>query len=747
MKRYFSIGKNYPADPAFLKRAAGFVISHLDDEHFSGNELAEKLCLSREQTHRKIKQSTSLSTGKFIRYIRILKAYSYLMDGNFSVAEISFKVGFEDPSYFNKCFKEETGFSPGEVKKRGDINGLTKTSLFPFYELPEIKDQLQKNGILFEFPQPAKQERVVSKSWITAIAFIGVALLSLFFLPGKKDDKNKIMAGENNRIVVLPFTNRTGDSLLAGIGDMASSWLSNQLAELKTIQTVPYFTVKQYQSYIGILPDDPEQRPTFSELVSARYVISGDYYLKDNQFYFNARFVDASTLEPVYDLPVMHGDKDSVMDIIEQMRLKIAGLITNLDEVKLGKRKPPDYEAYNAFLMGLYQMSVGLSTSESRLYLEKAVALEPDFVMPRIFLSWFYQGKQLDTLLQQIAAIPTITKYEKKVYDMMNQLWNHNYKEAFRIALQNLEEYPGDYFFNLFAGHNAKSLFMPRLAIKILDQIKEPLPNNEWGVWHYYKVWNYAESLIRLGQYQDALNYLYSIPLENYSLAIPHLLINVQVRLGKTNEEIEALIRKIGSEKLKYLTAKFKMDEQKVYADYYTAAAYEYFLAGKGEGARHFAKKAASLFAVISDQKAYKYDIADALFLSDDIQKTKDYLQMKLKKDPANHELLIYLAHVEAALGNENPALKIFSKYDTLSRIYWRRHEFQYDINYLAARNFALLGKKDQAVSFLKRALEKGQLCHYHDFGRDMFLRSLFDYSPFQELIQPIDLIDSTIKQ
>ncbi|HEX6171066.1 MAG TPA: hypothetical protein VFZ33_15365, partial [Chitinophagaceae bacterium] len=66
------------ADPAFLKKAVMVVIDHLEQEHFSGNELAKELCLSREQTHRKIKQLTSLSTGKFIRNIRLLKAFVYL---------------------------------------------------------------------------------------------------------------------------------------------------------------------------------------------------------------------------------------------------------------------------------------------------------------------------------------------------------------------------------------------------------------------------------------------------------------------------------------------------------------------------------------------------------------------------------------------------------------------------------------------------------------------------------------------
>lgn len=734
-------------------------MNHLDDEHFSGNELAEKLFLSREQTHRKIKQSTSLSTGKFIRYIKILKAYAYLLEGNFSVSEISYKVGFEDPSYFNKCFKEETGSSPGEVKKSGDVALLNKTPLFPFYEIPEIKEQLEKIGVIFLFPHSDKEDHAIPKAlsekqkgktvktWLIAGTASFVLLISLFFWAGKKNGKSKIDLKGNNRIVVLPFTNRTGDSSLNSIGDIASSWLSNQLAELKIIQTVPYFTIKQYQSYIGILPDDPQGRPTFQDLVAARYFINGNYYLKDSQVFFDAGFVDAGSLQTIYSLPPIHGPLDSVMNMIEDIRLKFAGLITNLEEVKLGKRNPPNYEAYTAFLKGLHEMTVGLSTNESQLYLEKAATLEPNFVMPRVYLGWYYRGKKFDSLLQQIAAIPTITKYEKDVYDFMYHLWNGNYKESFQLVFQDIEKYPGDYFFNLFAGYNAKSQFFPRLALKVLDQIKDPLPNNEGGIWHYYKVWNYSESLLMLGQYQDAINYLQSIPLEHYNLAIPHLLISALVKLGKPGTEVEALIEKIAKEKMKYLTGKFKLNEQKIFAEYYTVAAYYFYLSGKSETAHYFAQKAVAVYTLIPNQNAIRFDIVDALYLSGDLQKTKKHLETELKKNPANDNLLIYLANVEATLGNENAALSIFARYDTMPRIYWRRHEFPYHKDYLKARIYALLGKKDQAFAHLQTALEEGQLCHTWDFNGDIFLRPLFNYAPFIEMIRPRDQRDSSIKQ
>ena len=198
---------------------------------------------------------------------------------------------------------------------------------------------------------------------------------------------------------------------------------------------------------------------------------------------------------------------------------------------------------------------------------------------------------------------------------------------------------------------------------------------------------------------------------------------------------------------MKYLTNRFNVDEQKVFAEYYTVAAYYFYLAGKNETARYFSQKAVAVYNLIPGQQAYKFDVIDALYLSGDLQKTKNHLTNELKKNPANDDLLIYLANVEAAMGNEELALKIFARYDTLSRVYWRRHEFQYHKDYLKARIYALLAKKEQAFSLLQNALDKGQLYHTWDFNGDIFLRSLFDYAPFREMIRPSDLADSTIEQ
>ncbi len=735
-------------DSGFIKKAAEIVVNHVEQESFSGNELAHHLHLSREQTHRKLKQHTSLSTGKFIRYLRLLKACAYLLEGKYSIAEISFKVGFDSPAYFNKCFKDEVGLSPGELKRSGSTALLARQKIFSFYQLPEIHEVLQSKGIYL--PLPVQEESMSHDDrkkgwWVAGIPFIFLIIAASLLLSDTEKDKSVIELGDNFRIAVIPFTNQTGDSSMAQVGDIASSWISSQLDELEGVQTVPYFTIKQYQPHMGILPNDPQNRPTLGEVVDAQYFITGSYFLKGRQLYVDAAFVDAHSQESIYPLPVMEGPKDSVMQVIEALRLKIAGLVTNLEEVQLGKLNPPNYEAYKYYLSGLNELKLG-TYSNAHLYFEKATALEPEFVMPQTFLTWFYPSHKRDSVLQRIGQISTITKYERNVYLELYYSYEQHYREALNVALRSLEDYPQDYYFNFEAAHLAKTQFMPHLALKILSELQDPLNSDVGLVWHYFKVWNYTESLVMIGRYEEALAYLQSIPVDFHNPAIPGLFLYVYAKLGKSKEEAEALIKH------------FAKNDKKLYAEYYTAAAYEFGIVDEKETSLYFAKKAVAFMQTIPENRSGYYDLADALYLADNLKGAKIYLEQRLEenlnfaKDKkqlntayyTNDDFLIYLANVEAAMGHAAEAAQIFAKLEDRSLIFWRRHEYEYQIDYLKARVYAQLGRKKEAVALLKSALTQGQLHHHWDFGNDIFLKPLFEYPPFQALIKPEDKADIT---
>ena len=79
-------------------------------------QLAEELFLSRSKLYRKIKALTGDTATEFIRKIRLEKAKELLEKTDLTVSEIGYKVGFSSPSYFTKCFKNQFGRIPKEVR-------------------------------------------------------------------------------------------------------------------------------------------------------------------------------------------------------------------------------------------------------------------------------------------------------------------------------------------------------------------------------------------------------------------------------------------------------------------------------------------------------------------------------------------------------------------------------------------------------------------------------------------------------
>jgi AraC-like DNA-binding protein len=59
---------------------------------------------------------TGDTATEFIRKIRLEKAKELLEKTDLTVSEIGYKVGFSSPSYFTKCFKNQFGRIPKEVR-------------------------------------------------------------------------------------------------------------------------------------------------------------------------------------------------------------------------------------------------------------------------------------------------------------------------------------------------------------------------------------------------------------------------------------------------------------------------------------------------------------------------------------------------------------------------------------------------------------------------------------------------------
>ncbi len=107
-------------DQQFLEKCMDIIERHLADPEYSVEQLGKAMFMSRMQLYRKIKALTGDSPNHFIRALRLNRA-AQLLEKGFSVAEVTYQVGFQDLKYFRESFRKQFGVNPSEfgVKRKG----------------------------------------------------------------------------------------------------------------------------------------------------------------------------------------------------------------------------------------------------------------------------------------------------------------------------------------------------------------------------------------------------------------------------------------------------------------------------------------------------------------------------------------------------------------------------------------------------------------------------------------------------
>ena len=104
------------AESPFLERFRSILQQNLHDADFNVERIGEEMGMSRVQLYRKVKQLTGMTPVELLRKSRLARGRQLLETTDSSISEIAYDTGFSAPSYFTKCFKDEYGISPGEVR-------------------------------------------------------------------------------------------------------------------------------------------------------------------------------------------------------------------------------------------------------------------------------------------------------------------------------------------------------------------------------------------------------------------------------------------------------------------------------------------------------------------------------------------------------------------------------------------------------------------------------------------------------
>ena len=108
-------------DEQFIAKVLGIIEAHMDDEAFSIDALSREAGFSNMHFYRKIKALTGQTPSQFLRTIRLKRAAELLARNSDNVTQIAYSVGFNSLSYFNKCFKEQFGVTPGQFAEKSKV--------------------------------------------------------------------------------------------------------------------------------------------------------------------------------------------------------------------------------------------------------------------------------------------------------------------------------------------------------------------------------------------------------------------------------------------------------------------------------------------------------------------------------------------------------------------------------------------------------------------------------------------------
>lgn len=93
----------------------GIIMQNYHDPHFSVVDLANMMHFHEGYVRRVFKEAFGKSPNAALKDIRMAEAKRLLTEGQLQIQQVSRQVGFDDASYFSKCFKSYFGYSPSEM--------------------------------------------------------------------------------------------------------------------------------------------------------------------------------------------------------------------------------------------------------------------------------------------------------------------------------------------------------------------------------------------------------------------------------------------------------------------------------------------------------------------------------------------------------------------------------------------------------------------------------------------------------
>ena len=353
----------------FLGRLREAVDANLTNDQFGVEELARQMGMSRSQLHRKLTTTTGQSVSQFIREYRLERGMELLKQGDLTAVEVADKVGFGSATYFNTCFNEYFGFTPGEAKHKAiELSNHSQEEATPVDSVIE---------------RPKKQALPV----LVAIALITTIIGIIYF---NYNTQKPFVKGNDKSIAILPFKNLSTDKRTEYFTEGVIEAIRTNLSHVSELRVIARTSVEQYRA------TSKSAREIAKELGVAA-LLEGSVQRDNNQVRIDVRLIDGETETQVWAKSYNRelADVFAIQSEIAQYVVnELNAEVSPEEKSKLSQTDTRDSKAYDLYLKAIYEYRTysNQGAHNSIDLLTEAIALDPNYARAYAFLANSYIG-------------------------------------------------------------------------------------------------------------------------------------------------------------------------------------------------------------------------------------------------------------------------------------------------------------------------------------------------------------------
>jgi DNA-binding SARP family transcriptional activator/tetratricopeptide (TPR) repeat protein len=363
-----------------------------------------------------------------------------------------------------------------EPDSPADVGLVTPAPKYPQLEpVPENAAQLTVAPARRVFRRP-----VIAAG---AAALIGAAV-SLAFMRARTPPLDP------HRIVVVPFVNRTGDSTLTPLGDLAADWITRGLGEtgLVELADVGRVPVERESSAAAAArgTSDPRRLDAASRArelaieTESGTAVWGSFYRRGDSLEFAAQITDERSGKLLRSIEPIVADATEPRAGIRALRQRVTAALAAVLDPKLSEwtrlaSQPPSYEAYQAFAAGADAWE-RFDGREALRHFYHAAGLDSTYTLPLVMAAGVHryldECEQTDSIVRLLSdRHPRMARLDRHFLEKEIARCRGDWAAAYRASRRMQEALPGSEWVAEEVSRNAIAIHRPREALSVLEKL------------------------------------------------------------------------------------------------------------------------------------------------------------------------------------------------------------------------------------------------------------------------------------